>query len=214
MGELVKAFQKFLMRDLSYIIGGSAVILSFLYAFDRLPGESTSTFWYVLGLAFAYVVGYAIQDALGVLRIIRMKAAHTPNKLARYLYKLYDRKYLKESKSFPEAEYKRGKDWLYTSAPQRYKDDHERIEGLKQVAFTVGPCLLISGILVLTRDCPTTAAFDRAVSYASLAIGVVLYFLGWLKVTQQAQYVLHHDRESRRRTFRRGTKGRNKVRRT
>ncbi len=70
MDELVKAFQKFLMRDLSFIIGGGAVILSSLYAFDRLPGESTSTFWHVLGVAFAYIVGYAIQDALSLCRII------------------------------------------------------------------------------------------------------------------------------------------------
>ncbi len=192
MGELVKAFQKFLMRDLSYIIGGSAVILSFLYAFDRLPGESTSTFWYVLGVAFAYVVGYAIQDALGLCRIIRMKAGHAPNKLASWLYERYDRT---PPQPFDKAEYDKGKRWLYTSAPQRFKDDHERIEGLKQVAFTVGPCLLISGILLLTRDCSATAAFDRAVSCALLVIGAVLFVLGWLKVTQQAQYVLRHSRE-------------------
>lgn len=163
MGELVKAFQKFLMRDLSYIIGGAAVILSFLYAFDRLPGEATSPFWYVLGVAFAYVLGYAIQDSLGLCRIIRMKAGHPPNKFASWLYKCYDRTL---PRSFKKAEYDNGKLWLYTSAPQRFRDDHERIEGLKQVAFAVGPCLLISGIVILlTRDCSATATFDCVMSF-------------------------------------------------
>jgi hypothetical protein len=199
MNELIKAFQKFLMRDLSYIFGGGAVILSFLYAFDRLPGESTSTFWYVLGVAFAYVVGYAIQDALGLCRIIRMKAGHAPNKLASWLYKRYDRT---PPKRFVKAQYDRGKRLLYTSAPQRFKDDHERIEGLKQVAFTVGPCLVISGILLLARDCLATPVFVLAVSCALLVIGGVLFLLGWLKVTQQAQYVIRY---SRSRTFRRST---------
>lgn len=193
MGELLKAFQKFLMRDLSYVTGGAAVILSFLYAFDRLPGESTSTVWYVLGVAFAYVMGYAIQDALGLCHIIRMKAGHAPNRLASWLYKQYDRT---PPQSFDKAEYDKGKRWLYTSAPQRFKDDHERIEGLKQVGFTVGPCLVISGIiLLLTRHCSATATFDRAVYCALLVIGVVLLLLGWLKVTQQAQYALRHSRE-------------------
>jgi hypothetical protein len=208
MGELVKAFHKFLMRDLSYITGGGAVILSFLYVFDRFPEESTSTYWYVLGVAFAYVVGYAIQDALGVLRIIRMKAAHPPNELARWLYKRYDRK---TPKPFVEAAYNRGKHWLYTSAAQRYKDDHERIEGLKQVAFTVGPCLIISGILLLIRCLLALVAFDLVLSFALLAIGAVLYLLGWLKVTQQAQYVLRYSRKSQSRTFRRSTKRGSKV---
>ena len=180
------------MRDLSYIIGGSAIILSFFYAFDRFPGESTSTFWYVLGVAFAYVIGYAIQDALGLCRVIRMKAGHPPTRLGSWLYKRYD---LTPPQSFDEGNYNRGKRWLYTSAPQRFKDDHERIEGLKQVAFTVGPCFFISGMIVLTRNYSATAAFDRAVSCALLVIGAVLFVLGWLKVTQQAQYVLRHSHE-------------------
>lgn len=204
MDEFIKTFQKFLMRDLSYIFGGAAVILSFLFAFDKLPKESTPTFWYILGVAFAYVVGYAIQDALGLCRIIRMKAGHAPNKLASWLYKCYDRT---PPKRFVKAQYDKGKHLLYTSAPQRFKDDHERIEGLKQVAFTVGPCLVISGILLLTRDCLATPTFILAVSCALLVIGAVLFLLGWLKVTQQAQYVFRY---SRSRTVRRGTKRGNK----
>ena len=145
MGELVKAFQKFLMRDLSYIIGGAAVILSFLYAFDRLPGEATSPFWYVLGVAFAYVLGYAIRRITWPVPHNSYEGWASPQEFASWLYKCYDRTL---PRSFKKAEYDNGKLWLYTSAPQRFRDDHERIEGLKQVAFAVGPCLLISGIVI------------------------------------------------------------------
>ncbi len=192
MSELIKAFEKFLMRDLSFVTGGGAVILSFLYVFNRLPRESTPIVWYVPGVAFAYVLGYAIQDALGLCRIIRMKAGHAPNKFAGWLYKCYDRT---SPQPFDKKQYDNGKLWLYTSAPQRFKDDHERTEGLKQVAFAVGPCLLISGIVILARNCSTALPFDRAVSIVLLAVGAVLYILGWLKVTQQAQYVLRHSQK-------------------
>ena len=191
MGELVKAFEKFIMRDLSYVTGGATVIMSFLHSFDRLPGTSTSTVWYFLGVAFAYVVGYTIQDALGVCRIIRMKARHAPNRLAIWLYERYDREH---PRTFDEAEYDKGKCWLYTYAPQRFKDDHERIEGLKQVGFTVGPCFVISGIiLLLKRCCSAMDTFDLTMSCALLVIGTLLILLGWLKVTQQAQYVLRYS---------------------
>ena len=192
MGELVKAFEKFLMRYLSYVTGGGAVILSFLYLFNRLPTESTPTVWYVPGVAFAYVLGYAIQDARGLCRIIRMKAGHAPNRFASWLYECYEGS---SPLSFNKDDYDNGKLWVYTSAPQRFKDDHERIEGLKQVAFAIGPCLVISGIVLLARDCSATFAFDRAMSCVSIVSGVVFYTLGWLKVTQQAQYVLRHSQK-------------------
>ena len=216
MGDLVKAFHKFLMRDLSYIFGGGAVILSFFYFFNLFPKETPSTYWYVLGVAFAYVVGYAIQDALGVLHIIRMKAGHPPNRHGRWLYKLYD---CETPEPFVKAKYDRGKDWLYTSAAQRYKDDHERIEGLKQVGFAIGSCLIISGtpflIRYLIRYFFTSGAcdLDLFLSLALLPIGVVLYLLGWLKVTQQTQYVLRFSSKYRSRTFRQGRKRGRKVRR-
>ncbi len=190
MDELVKAFHKFLMRDLSYITGGSAVILSFLYIFNLYPNESAPTYLYVFGVAIAYVVGYAIQDALGLLHIIRMKAGHRVNCLGCLMYMLYDRK---APETFDDAEYKSGKNWLYTSSTApRYKDDHERIEGLKQVGFTVGPCLIISAILLgIQRPCVIkNDTFYHDLRIALWAIGVVLYLLGWLKVTQQTQYVL------------------------
>ena len=36
MKELISAFKKFIMRDLSFIIGGSLVILSFLSIYERV----------------------------------------------------------------------------------------------------------------------------------------------------------------------------------
>jgi len=217
MGELVKAFHKFLMRDLSYITGGGAVILSFLYIFNQYPDESTPIYLYALGVAIAYVVGYAIQDALGLFRLIRMKAGYPPNRFGRWLYKRYDRETIRETPKTSKAlksyrkKYETHKKWLYTSAAQRYKDDHERIEGLKQVGFTVGPCLIISGPLLLIRSGFCLRELDCYLPYASILIGAALYILGWLKVTQQTQYVLRFSRKPRRRTNRR-IKGKTGVR--
>src|SRR3990172_654751 len=195
MDELVKAFQKFLMRDLSYIIGGSAVVLSFLSTFDKLPTESTPIVWYVIGVPVAYVVGYAIQDFFGVCHLLRMRAGHPdPNRMARMLYELYDHE---PPKAFERLQYDRGKKVLYESNVQRFKDDHERIEGLKQVGFTVGWCFIVSAILLMVRDCLAYIGFDRALIGALLILGIILILLGWLKVTQQAQYVLRFSKENR-----------------
>jgi len=78
-------------------------------------------------------------------------------------------------------------------------------EGLKQVGFTVGWCFIVSAILLMVRDCLAYIGFDRALIGALLILGIILILLGWLKVTQQAQYVLRFSKENREGNNRSGT---------
>jgi len=41
MEDLINAFRKFLIRDMSFIVGGGSVIISFLFVYDHKPQSLT-----------------------------------------------------------------------------------------------------------------------------------------------------------------------------
>lgn len=187
MDALVKALEKFIMRDLAFIVGGSSIMMSFLFVYGRLPTASMPVIFYLLGAAFAYAIGWAIQDSLTFPRLTRTKAGHNPTWLGKRLYSLFDRKCAIPVDS---KKYEAAKRWLYESAPQRFRDDHERTESLKQVGMTLGPCFVISGMILFGKNWLLLIDFEQSVTVTVLLLGLLLWLLGWLKVTQQAQYLL------------------------
>lgn len=189
MGELVKALQKFLMRDLTFIIGGSVVLLSFLGAFNRLPKETTPTTWYLFGAGLAYAVGYAVQESFVLLHVVRTKAGVAPGQFAQFMYHCFERQPVIKA-TYSTADYEKAKKVFLTRAPERRQADHERTESLKQVGNTIGPCLLIAGsIAACGPSLSCQIGFRPAAAVAAGVLGVVLICCGWLKVTQQAQYI-------------------------
>ena len=187
MDALVKAFGKFLTRDLAFIVGGSSIMLSFLFVYGHLPTAAMPTIFYLLGAAFAHAIGWAIQDSFTCLRLTRTKAGYDPSQPGKALYFLFDRKC---AEPVDPKRYEEAKQWLYESAPQRFRDDHERTEFLKQEGMTLGPCFVISGFILCGKNWPLLIDFERSVAVAVLLLGLLLWLLGWLKVTQQAQYLL------------------------
>ncbi len=187
MEALLKALEKFLMRDIVFIVGGAAIILSFLFVYCRLPTKEWPVVFYIFYTGIAYGVGYAVQDLLILLRLNRSKAGDSPNWLGKSLFWLFDRK---KAVYVEACKYEAAKRWLYDKGPQRFRDDHERTESLKQVGMTLGPCFVISGAIILGRPLLLKFEFERALAISAVALGVVLWLLGWLKATQQGQYML------------------------
>ena len=96
MSEVATLFRQFLYRDLAFIFGGLIVLLSLAYAlrgciefaaidWQKLPPGST-----VLIGAAAYVIGYAVQDVGGVLRLTST-SQFQPGCLRKWLYKRFSR---------------------------------------------------------------------------------------------------------------------------
>ena len=201
VSELLKALQKFLLRDLSFVVGGSAVVVSFLFVYGKLDNLVLSAPILFLGTGLSYVIGYAVQEWATIFRCVRTKAGVKPPRLAKFLFRIFERK-PPDWKPQCRNDYKKAKEWLYlTTTPQRYRDDHERTESLKQVGTAVGPNFLLAGIILLIGVISNHlkwyfVPFNVAVMLCLLFLGLGLTLLGWLKVTQQAEYLIenYHDR--------------------
>jgi hypothetical protein len=193
---IIKAFTKFLYRDVVFALGGSTIIIAILYAFQKIPapGSSIAAYKYIVAAGVSYAIGYAVQDLFSILGLVRTRAAVAPNTFCKLLYRWFERAPELPHEDFKSEEYDKARHWLYQEdTPQRYRYNHERTESLKQVGTVFGPCFAISGIILLIGyfSCDKNG-FDLGISVASFVLGVVLWSLGWLKVTQQAQYLLSY----------------------
>jgi len=190
VNSLVKALTKFFLRDLVYILGGGSIILSLLYVYGKLPAGNLGIITYFIGIGLSYAIGYAVQDVLTLLRLVRTKAGVSPNKFAAYLYRFFERRPL-DFQTVINQQYEDAKRWLYKEAPERFRIDHERTESLKQIGTVLGPCFALAGIVVLFGgSIKTNVPFNVALGVGAILLGIALWCLGWVKVTQQAQYLL------------------------
>lgn len=145
MDTFFKAFEKFIFRDLSFLLGGSVVLATLMYVCRRLPGSDPPIFKAFLAAGVAYTIGYSLQVLFEIVRLVRTKAGYSPSWAGGLLYRLYDRK---NAEDVDSAEYERAKLWLYEKAPQRFRDDHERTESLKQIGTAVGPCFALAAVIL------------------------------------------------------------------
>jgi hypothetical protein len=74
MSDLFKAFEKFLFRDLSFLLGGSVLLGSVMYVFDRLPTGEVPAFKYLIWAGISYTIGYSVQEVFTLLHLVRTKA--------------------------------------------------------------------------------------------------------------------------------------------
>jgi hypothetical protein len=193
MSEFVKAFEKFLSRDLTYVFGGAVALWSFQYwRHASVSVPSTLDPQLVLLLAVCYVIGYLIQEVATLCRCVKTKASRPPGKLVQWVYRWYERKDRGWQPS--QSDYEAAKLWLYdVKTPQRFRDDHERTESLKQLGTTLGPSFFVSGVLMWRANptaCATRCEVDALVAGLVLFSGLTVGLLGWLKVTQQREHLL------------------------
>ena len=189
MNELIRALQRFITRDLIYLIGGGSLVVSFLYTFERLPSPNDHGALYLLIAGISYVVGYTVQDSFGLIRVIPTTAPHRLNRYLRFLYRCYVRepwRDIPDATNFERAEEKLADDrqvvWL------------ERITTFQQIGTTVGPCWFASALLLGTRWCLKGGGrFELAVVIGAFLMALILVHLAWIKAAQQAQYLSRHN---------------------
>ena len=186
MDELVKTLKHFIYRDLLYVIGGGAVIVSFLYLFGQLDLQKIPTAVYLLGAGIAYVIGYAIQDGLSLTPVITTVPVSKPGRIVKRLYKCFLGREWQELDSFDlDAESIR----INEDANERSRTQLERIISLKHIGTTMGSCGLVSALPLAFKAVETKGGFDfTLVGLVSLA-SIVLLALSWVKAAQEAEYI-------------------------
>ena len=151
--DLFEAIQKsvtyFFGRDFIFIIGGSVVILSFFYAFDKISFLNLHWFYLIIGAGISYVVGYAIQDFLSIFRIVSTVSPNNVGPITRFVFRLFTRA---KWKPIPKKFNPMDKYFEFVDlAPPKLFVELQRIVTLKQIGTTVGPCLIISSILIAVK---------------------------------------------------------------
>lgn len=194
MDELVRGLSRFLYRDVLYMIGGTAVILSFLYLFDRVPSSTLPLAYYLFGGGIAYVVGYVAQEFFCLIGVCTTADYFQPYRPLRSLYHHFTREPWPMIERFNTIDA-----WIKISRDRTGTELFERILFHKQVGTTMGPCAVLSALFLFARRWNPGAlpsSFDTALAGAAFFLGVVLLLLGWLKGVQQIRW-LHALNEER-----------------
>jgi hypothetical protein len=157
MTEVAALFKQFLYRDSAFIFGGLIVLLSFTYVFRGCIGPDWQKFVWekfppasiiVLIVVAAYVIGYAVQDAGGVLRLTPT-GRFKPGIFLRLLYRCFSGLWWQvpnypNDKEF-EFEIRLGR----REIPEHVIQALERIRSLKVIGMCVGGCLALSALIFL-----------------------------------------------------------------
>ena len=195
MVELIKALGRFVARDLVFIVGGSTVILSTAYAFDRRYPVDLPATYYLLGAAFAYVLGYAIQDLFGLTPILTMADYFQPNCFVRWLYRRFTREQWQDIPAFDPYEL----DVTIRARESAGLAFLERLVSIRQVGSTMGSCMLVAAIPVYLRAFSKEGDHtDLLLAVSATVLGIGLICLSWVKAAQQMRYMTALSRAQRK----------------
>lgn len=176
MSKLTKSIRNFIVRDIVYILGGASVILGFLYVWGKIDvskkavniniiPESANIIFYVIGIGLAYAVGYCLQEIFSLLHIVKTADYFRPLFPLRWLYRCLIGERWQDV--FPDIPKGRRRRWDVTKrlreaniiinekASQDDKTHREWIASFMTVCTTLGPCALVSGVLLLWKGLPT-----------------------------------------------------------
>ncbi|HCO95357.1 MAG TPA: hypothetical protein DIU00_15645 [Phycisphaerales bacterium] len=198
MNELVKALKNFVVRDIIYIIGGSSVIVSFLYLFNKtdIHGKEIHTAIYILIAGLAYIIGYCIQDTASWIHIVTTASFFKPWRSLIWFYERFLHRKWKPIFSDIEGEDRRNKilerlDQAELIIQEKVsldnKTERERIISLMHMGTTMGPCSFVSGILLLIKafvDGNCTFRFNITLAVSVLIISGLMIVLAWIKALE------------------------------
>ena len=202
MSELIKALGRFVARDLIYVIGGTTVILSFLYLFNCFSSDELPLAYSLFGAGLAYVVGYAIQDLCCLVGLVTMADYFEPNRFVKWLYRRFTREDWCSIERFDTYGAHLA---IYTRETETADlAIFERVVSLRQVGATMGPCSLVSAVFLFVRVYSSCQAYWRCFDFwlagFAVVLGIGLVCLSWLKGVQQVKWlhVLQDARWNRR----------------
>jgi len=193
MNELVKAIKNFIVRDIIYIIGGTSVIVSFLYLHGQLKmiistNTQTAVYFFVAGLS--YPIGYCIQEIASITRIVTTASYFDPWPILTRVYRRFTHEPWKDPyKKLGEREnivnkVKEDELRIQRYASERQMAEIERTISFMQLGTTLGPCGIVSSALILIRAICRNCCFDMWLFRTTLIISVFLITMGWLKALQ------------------------------
>ncbi|MFZ0034999.1 MAG: hypothetical protein WAK60_08450 [Sedimentisphaerales bacterium] len=176
MSKMAKSVRNFIVRDIAYIIGGISVILSFLYVWGKIDvskkainitiiPESANIIFYIIGIGLAYAVGYCLQEIFSLLHIVKTADYFRPWFPLRWLYRcLMGERWEDIFPDIPKGwrrrwdvtkRLRRANITINEKASQDDKTHREWITSFIMVCTTLGPCALVSGLLLLWEGLPT-----------------------------------------------------------
>jgi hypothetical protein len=145
-------------------------------------------------MGFAYALGYTIQDGLSLTGIVTTHIIKEPGHIVKCLYKRLTHE---QWKPVGNIDVDKATDWVTEDKAEQELGEFQRIVTLRFIGTAVGPCAVVSGMLVLMKWLfIRRAAFDREAIFdfwlalAALSLGVVLLALSWIKGAQQTQYAV------------------------
>ena len=185
MENLIKALGRLAIRDIPFIIGGASVILSFLNIFFIPPKPTDLTTPIVLLFTgIAYVIGYIIQDTLGLTPIINTSIVAKPGAFLKWLFEKWARTEWRVAKEFDVYhEYIQ----LYIHLTPEQSAAIERIIFFQTLGNAVGSNWLIASLLLGVKSIISPISFNIALAISTFVISVLLILLGWLQGMQAAQ---------------------------
>ena len=197
VGSLVKVFQDYIYRDILYVLAGAAVLLAFLYAFDRLRVQDVPTVFALILVGFCYIVGYVVQETASLTGVVSTSYAR-PGKvltwvLTRYSGDVYGD--MPKRESIDPV-------WRQIAAcsrklPADEKAVIDRTSNLMQVGTAVGPACFLASLLVFLRGLRSRASFrktffsfDSALAMSLLTLSLLLITHGRMKAVQKSDLML------------------------
>jgi hypothetical protein len=175
------------MRDIVFIIGGGLVIFSLLHYFGHVQKILDLRWGFYLFIGgVAYVIGYAVQDGAGLLRIVTTRDYFKANWFVKFLYKRHTGQDWKDIEPFDSVKVRITID---EKASGRSIGRLERYNSLRQIGTTIGPCGLISTIIFGLHLCKAKCGFEITLRVVAFILSLLLICLGWVKTAQYTQFL-------------------------
>ncbi len=181
----------FLDRDLWYVIGGSLVVVAFLYLFDELPdaGAPGATAQYLFIVVVGFVVGSALAGLGQWLRLGTMAYYYRPRKFMILLYELHgDQKWKEDLLGCDKEQRASAAERMARVAVKAGAFRSRQSAGIIKWA-TLTPCTLVTAVFLAIRFVRRDEQVDLWMAIFALAV----FAISWLLNRTTAMSVTQSD---------------------
>ncbi len=181
MDNIIKALEKFLTRDLLYILGGSSILLSIGFYFELQLPSSVENYLLCFYIGVSYVIGYIVQETISLLPILTT-AHFKPNTFIKKIYKIFNNHDFNENiqlnniVSFTK---------IYPSLSDKQAEQIERTITLKHVGATMGSNWLVCSIFLIISATHSPCNFKIFLASSIFILSLFLILISWVKGAQQ-----------------------------
>jgi len=213
MGDLIRVFERFLGRDLVYILAGAIPLMCLgriLWAEGYLSEikcisdvtslEKVYWVWIALAVGVAYVLGYLMQESFCLTPLSSTAIEKNPRpKCVQRLFKWSQGRDWKDVTFDGEKGELLAQIRLQHSEKSAFGEHAERMTYLMQVGTALGPACIVGSSLLLvwwlirSGSNQNVDTFDWIVGAALLITGVSFLMLGALKRAQLREYIFQVD---------------------